>query len=161
MCGDALKRGGVRCIGRTLVAVALGVGVGDVGFAGDHEPQAETVESENDAVSDAKTRGVELGEYRIRAYYPVEAQKSTVRFVLYAEVTTEHFAEAQQVIETRQHKLRDEVITATRMMPLAVFDEPGLTSFRRRILVRLRRTLPELPIDDVFVSDFQLTVTSL
>jgi len=144
-----------------LISVVLGISISEVAFASGHAPTAETIEADSDIALDVKIRGVELGEYKIRAYYPVDAQKSTVRFVLHAAVATERFAEAQQVVETRRHKLRDEVITATRMTPLAVFDEPGLTSFRRRILVRLRRTLPELPIDDVFVSDFQLTVKSL
>jgi hypothetical protein len=31
---------------------------------------------------------------------------------------------------------------------------PELAKSRRRTLLRLRRTLPELPIDDVYVSDF-------
>jgi hypothetical protein len=161
MRGNGQIRGAVRHVLLALIAFALGLAIGDVGFASDHGPAAETSEMESDAASDAKVRGVELGEYRIRAYYPVEAQKSTVRFVLYDAVASEHFAEAQRVVDTRRHKLRDEIITATRMTPLAVFDEAGLTSFRRRILVRLRRTLPELPIDDVYVSDFQLTVKSL
>jgi hypothetical protein len=106
-------------------------------------------------------RGVDLGEYRVRANYPVEAQKSTVTFVLHAAVPSENFAEARRLVESRRHRVRDQVITATRMTPLALLDEPGLTSFRRRILLRLRRALPELPIDDVYVSDFQLTVKSL
>ena len=155
-----LKRAAVRHSVLT-VTIALGMAIGDVGFASEHAPAAETIETESDAAPDAKIRGFELGEYKIRAYYPVEAQKSTVRFVLYGVVATESFAEAQRVVDARRHKLRDEVITVTRMAPLALFDEPGLTSFRRRILVRLRRTLPELPIDDVLVSDFQLTVNSL
>jgi hypothetical protein len=128
---------------------------------GSHHESAADDEAEVEFASDAKTRGVELGEYRIRAYYPVEAQKSTVRFVLYATVPTERFVETNQLVDSRQHKVRDQVITATRMAPLAVFDEPGLESFRRRVLMRLRRALPELQFDDVYVSDFQLTVKSL
>jgi hypothetical protein len=133
----------------------------DISFAGSHGPAQDAIELDIDLAVDAKIRGVELGEYRIRAYYPVDAQKSTVRFVLHAAVASERFVETQRMVENRRHKLRDEIITATRMTPLALFDEPGLTSFRRRILVRLRRMLPELPIDEVFVSDFQLTVKSL
>jgi hypothetical protein len=139
----------------------LAAGMSDAGFAESHGHAALTLDAESELAADAKIRGVDLGEYRIRAHYPVESQKSTVRFVLHASIASEKFPEAQAVVENRRHRLRDEVITATRMTPLATFDEPGLTSFRRRILVRLRRTLPELPIDDVFVSDFQLTVKSL
>lgn len=141
--------------------IASGIGFANVGFAGGHGHSAKAVEAENEFASDAKIRGLELGEYRIRAYHLVEAQKSTVRFVLHGAVASENFAAAQQVVDNRQHKLRDEVITATRMTPLILFNEPDLTSFRRRLLVRLRRNIPELTIDDVFVSEFQLTVKSL
>lgn len=140
------------------MAFAGAIRASEHGHGGHHAAAAEV---EDDIASDAKIRGVELGEYKTRAYYPVEAQKSTVRFVLFATVPGERFHETQQLVESRQHKLRDQVITATRMAPLAVFDEPGLESFRRRILMRLRRALPELVIDDVYVSDFQLTVKSL
>jgi hypothetical protein len=158
----------------SLTSVAyFALGVGGTVLASDHDSDhgsapvdghgraTATVEFDSELLKDAKIRGLELGEYRIRAYYPVESQKSTVRFVLHAAVASERLAEAERMVENRRHKLRDEVITATRMTPLALFDEPGLTSFRRRILVRLRRMLPELPIDEVFVSDFQLTVKSL
>ena len=64
-------------------------------------------------------------------------------------------------MQNRQHKIRDQVITATRLVPLVEFDQADLASFRRRILLRLRRTLPELKIDDVYVSNFELKVQSL
>jgi hypothetical protein len=108
-----------------------------------------------------KDRGVELGEYHIKAYYPVQAQKSTVRFVLHAKVPAERYQEVAEIVSTRINKLRDQVIVATRMTPLSLFDEPGLDSFRRRIIMRLKRAVPELVIDDVLVSDFTLEVQSL
>ncbi len=121
----------------------------------------ETEEAEIDDAAGAKTRGIELGEFRIRAYYPVQAQKSMVRFVLFARVSGERYAASKKVMQNRQHKIRDQVITATRLVPLVEFDQPDLASFRRRILLRLRRTLPELEIDDVYVSNFELKVQSL
>ncbi len=144
-----------------LAAFALVIGSAGVSHAASHAAHSEPAEAEGDAAADAKVRGVELGEYRIRSYYPVEAQKSTVRFVLHAAVPSERFPQVQQVVDSNRHKLRDQVITATRMAPLTVFDEPELKRFRRLILVRLGRVLPELAIDDVYVSDFQLVVKSL
>jgi hypothetical protein len=141
----------LSCAGQT----ALASGHGAASHGDDHAAV------EIDESIDVKNRGVELGEYRIRAYYPVEAQKSTVRFVLYAKVAKERYQEVSQLVSNRKHKLRDEVIVATRMTPLGVFDAPGLDSFRRRILMRLKRAVPELEIDDVYVSDFQLEVQSL
>ena len=84
-----------------------------------------------------------------------------MRFVLYATAPPDQLAEAKRVAADRQHKLRDQVITATRMVPLEEFDDPDLTRFRRRIVLRLRRTVPDLPIDDLYVANFELQVQSL
>src|SRR5687767_2279740 len=86
-----------------------------------------------DAASTSSSDAVELGEYRIRSYYPVQAQKSIVRFMIYAAAPPDRLAEAQQLASHRRHKLRDQIITATRMMPLAEFDDPDLKRFRRRV----------------------------
>jgi hypothetical protein len=105
--------------------------------------------------------GVSLGEYRIRSYYQVDAQKSTVRFTLYATVKGEHVRDVEALVEEHRQKLRDQVIMATRQSPLAVFQEPDLATFRRRVLVRLRRAVPDLTIEDLYVSDFDLVIKSL
>ena len=118
-------------------------------------------ESSAEAETGKAIHGVALGEYRIRSYYQVDAQKSTVRFSLFATVKDEHFREVQGLVEEHRQKLRDQVIMATRLTPLAVFQEPDLATFRRRVLVRLRRALPELQIEDLYVSDFDLTIKSL
>lgn len=146
------------------VLFAAGLVWCDVGFASDHGAAADPIyahEPLGNAASASNTSGIELGEFRIRSYYPVQAQKSIVRFVLYATAPPDRFADAQRVVNQRRHKVRDQVITATRMVPLAEFDEPDLTRFRRRIILRLRRTMPELPLDDIFVSNFELQVQSL
>jgi len=148
--------------GVTLLA-ALGMvstcqaasGHGDGGGHGDAEAAAEV----DEAV--AQKNAVALGEYRIRSYYPVQARKSIVQFVLYATSDEDHLAEAKQLVKNRQHKVRDQVITATRMVPLADFDEPDLSRFRRRILLRLRRMIPELTIKEIYVSQFEMKVKSL
>ena len=128
-----------------------------------HEQAAEpaTAESNVKADSKAEIHGVSLGDYRVRSFHQVDAQKSTVRFTLYATVKDEHFAEVQRLVEEHRQKLRDQVITATRLAPLNVFQEPDLATFRRRVLVRLRRAVPELVIEDLCISDFDLAIKSL
>jgi len=122
------------------------------------EPAAESAVSFD---PNAAIHGISLGDYRIRSYYPVDAQKSTVRFTLYAAVKKEESASVLRVVEEHRQKIRDLVITATRLAPLTVFQEPDLAGFRRRILVRLRRAMPELAIDELYVSDFDLAIKSL
>jgi hypothetical protein len=149
---------------RALFATILATAGGEACMASAHgaashgEAEAET---EADEASAAKTRGIEIGEFRIRAYYPVQAQKSMVRFVLFITVAGERYSDTKRLVQNRQHKIRDQIIVATRLVPLVEFDEADLTSFRRRILLRLRRTLPELKIEDVYVSNFELKVQSL
>ena len=127
---------------------------GDGGGHGDHGGHGE-------AADNPDCHGILLGEYRIRSYYPVDAQKSTVRFSLYATVKDERFDDTKQLVEENRQKVRDQILVATRLSPLSVFQEPGLETFRRRILIRLRRALPELEISELYFSDFDLTIRSL
>ena len=153
-----------RCLMERVLSAALAAAAvlsfgGAVMASGGHGDSSHAAEASGDA--DANSSGLALGEYRIRSYYPVQAQKSVVRFVLHATAQEGHYAEAKRIIHSRRHKLRDQVITATRLVPLAEYNEAELKSFRRRVLLRLRRTLPELMLDDIYVSDFQLKVQSL
>ena len=147
----------------TAIVALCALGLGRVSLASPkaaegHHSEAEAGDAEH---AGAESGGIALGEYRIRSDYPAEAQKSTVRFVLYASVKEDKHSEISQVAEEHRQKVRDEVITATRLTPLSTFEEPDLSGFRRRILIRLRRTVPELAIEDLFISDFSLLVKSL
>lgn len=145
------------------IAAALSVRSASGGHEGGHEPAAEPAAAESSAADETgkAIHGVSLGDYRIRSYYQVDAQKSTVRFSLFASVKDENFQKVKGLVEEHREKLRDQVIMATRLAPLSVFQEPDLANFRRRVLVRLRRALPELAIDDLYVSEFDLVIKSL
>ncbi len=145
------------CVGIALLCVAPNT------FASGHGASHAEAEAEEELEvgADVKIRGIKLGEFQIRSFHLVEAQKCTVRFLLYASVASERYSDVRHQVEQLENRVRDQVITATRMAPLMVFDEPDLASFRRRIFLRLRRALPELEIDDVHVSEFQLTVKSI
>ena len=111
--------------------------------------------------SDGPIRGIPLGDFRIQAYHAVEAKRSTLTFTLFAVVSSDNAPEFKRLIEHRRHKVRDQTITMARMSSLADFDQPQLTDFRRRILLRLRRIMPELKIDDLYISDFRLNVQGI
>jgi hypothetical protein len=145
-----------------VVVAAIAVGPGRAAPASEHgessEPHAKKATELKEDATKSGSNGMELGEFRIRAYYPAESQKSTASFSLYATAAKDKLSESEHLLENRLHKLRDQVIVVTRMFPLSDFNDPELKGFRRRILLQLRRTLPELSIEDVFVSDFALTV---
>jgi hypothetical protein len=166
-----------RLLAAGCFAVAL-VGGGRMCFGNEHkaEKKSSHAESSHAEKSDGghgekaghgseepgvKSNGIELGQFKIRSDYPAEAQKSTVRIILHAAIKPDLRDKMEQVAKQHQTKIRDEILIATRLTPLTLFEEPDLASFRRRILVRLRRALPELEIEGLYISDFGLVVKSL
>ena len=148
---------------RVLLVVVMwavtGTSADRVAVAASAEPSTTTTPI--DAPEPAKFHGVNLGTYAVRTYYPIEAQKCVVSFNLYATVSDDDAVEFARLLENRREKVRDQVIIATRLVPIADFSDSELTGFRRRILLRLHRMLPELAIQDAYLSDFELEVQSL
>lgn len=139
-------------------AAASGGGDHGGGHGGGHGAAA-AADAEPVEVSAATTdgsRAVKLGEFRIRVYHTASSRKDTVAFILHAIVGKQEFETFEPLYHNRRHKVRDQVVMATRLVPIDDYDDPELKRFRRRILLRLRRTLPELTIEDVVPSDFSL-----
>ena len=156
-------------MGRSLlIAIALlcaffGADVLTASASGGHGGEAAPAEADENSVSDESadgTRAVKLGEFSIRVYHTVSSRKDTVRFVLHAIVAKEKFADFEHYYSNRKQKTRDQIVVATRLVPIEEYDDPELKRVRRRILLRLRRSLPELPIEDVQLSDFTLASES-
>jgi hypothetical protein len=130
--------------------------------ASTHHRAATDAESESEEDYDLESptgfRGINLGEYSIRTYRSVSGQKNRVRFTLHARVKNQDVTNVRQLLMYRKSKVRDQVIIATRLVPVEDYDDPELMKLRRRIQLRLRRTLPELTIDDVYVSEFTFSV---
>jgi hypothetical protein len=124
------------------------------------EHGAEPAATESDdfgAESATGFRGVKLGEYKIRMSHTVSSRQDGVSFILYATVKEDDFKTFERLFANRKIKIRDQVVVATRLVPIEDYDDPELARFRRRIFLRLRRTMPELPIDNIYISDFSLS----
>lgn len=142
-----------------IAAVVCATGGGPArasGGGGHGAAPAKAAPDEVSAVSADGTRAVKLGEFKIRVYHTVSSRKDTVAYVLHAVVGKKEFETFHRLYPHRKHKVRDQVVVATRLVPIDDYDDPKLEKFRRRVLLRLRRTLPELPIEDVYLSDFSL-----
>lgn len=140
-----------------------GGGSHDSGGHGGGDPHAEKAPEEESVSAESAdgTRAVKLGEFSIRVYHTVSSRRDTVAFVLQARVDKEDFEAFERVYPHRTNKVRDQVIVATRLVPIEDYDDPELKKFRRRIYLRLRRAIPELPIAEVYLSDFTLAVQSM
>ncbi|HEY4233040.1 MAG TPA: hypothetical protein VGM76_06425 [Lacipirellulaceae bacterium] len=108
--------------------------------------------------SSSNTHDIELGKFNVRMHRAVPTQTNRVTFTLFAAAQPDDSKHLEQLLAHRENKVRDQVIVATRLVPVEDYDDAELTQFRRRILLRLRRTMPELMIENVYVSDFSLVV---
>jgi hypothetical protein len=158
-----------------VAAVVLAVETSIAGGAEENAPKASAEASQADAKTSAadaepsknasgdkkngdEVHGIELGKFDVRMHRAVPSQSNRVGFTLYATVQPDEAKHFEQLLDHRENKIREQVIVATRLVPVEDFDDADLTKFRRRVLLRLRRTLPELAIDNVYVSDFELVV---
>ena len=142
-----------------LVA-AFALLVGQVGCGGGGAA-AQTVSAEEHAKAEEEAnapRGVKLGDFLTRDFHPISGEKSTLRYSVFGTVATAELEEFERLLINRQHKVRDQITTAARIVPMTDFDDPQLVNFRRRIVLRLRRALPELALQDVYITEFQFTV---
>jgi hypothetical protein len=107
---------------------------------------------------DQQGNAFKLGEFEIKVFRPVEREKATLHFIIWVEVEEAEVAGFADQWKPRQHRVRNQVITSARLVHPSEFDDPTLHAFRRRIYLRLRRAVPELPIKEVFITDFSYIV---
>ncbi|TWT85413.1 hypothetical protein Pla123a_02200 [Posidoniimonas polymericola] len=100
--------------------------------------------------------GFELGSFVLKDYQPIEDITLRLIFTVHASVTEENAAEFSRTLASRAHRVRDQVITAARLASLEELQDPELQMLRRRIQLRLKHSLPELHIDNIHLSEFQL-----
>lgn len=100
-------------------------------------------------------KAVSLGQYLISDLRAVEGAKLRVSFELYLDADDEHSHELRALVSSYKHRIRSEVITAIRTCEQTDFEEPDLARMRSRVIARLKRALPELPIDKLYVGAFQ------
>lgn len=129
---------------------------------GEHGGHGEAAAEEDEVSEESKSgyRAIKLGEFQIRTSNSVLSRKDNVVFILHATVKNDDYPAFDRHYRNHKNKVRDQVVTATRLVPIEDYDDPELKKFRRRLLLRLRRALPELPIADVYISDFALSVES-
>lgn len=116
--------------------------------------------SSEDFESATGVSGIKIGEFDIRTSRAAPSQKHRVKFALYAKVSNDQFQMSRTRVNHERNKIREQVIVATRLVPPEDYDDPELKKLRRRIQLRLRRMLPEFQIEEILVSDFDVTVES-
>jgi hypothetical protein len=91
--------------------------------------------------------GIFLGEYFIRDTHEAENAKTRLSFSLYAAVDPENEKAFAAILARHQSRVHDLVLTAIRLSDNHDFQEPSLDRLKWRMLLRLRRGLPQLKIE--------------
>lgn len=102
--------------------------------------------------------GYEVGNFSIKDIRPAEGAKTRLSFTLHAAVLDDELPRFKKLAAARQARIRDQVITSIRLSEPTDYQEANLGHLRRRILLRLRRALPELKIEEMLVSEWHYVV---
>ncbi|WP_146398593.1 hypothetical protein [Pseudobythopirellula maris] len=119
------------------------------------EPAAEPGDEEQ---AEPAPVGVKLGDFRIRDSRATEGIKVRLSFTLFTSVPEDEAEAFRQKLEARRGRLGDAVLVAVRIALPEEFEEPNLARLRRRIQLQVRRGLPGLPINELYVSDFSYLI---
>lgn len=98
--------------------------------------------------------GILLGEYFIRDIHESENAKTRLSFSLYAAVKSEDEKAFAATLARHQGRVHDLVLTAIRLSDNHDFQEPSLDRLKWRMLLRLRRGLPQLKIEHLHFRRF-------
>lgn len=142
---------------RFLIGLALAALAGPAGAAKPATAPSERTGS-SPTQADGSTSAVSLGEYTISDLRAVEGAKLRIHFELYAYVDGKGAGSLRGKVEEYKHRIRNEVLIAIRLCDQSDFQEPDLDHVRRRILARLNRSLPALPIERLLVGAFEYFV---
>lgn len=118
-------------------------------------PKGDGEEGENVAT---RPVGFDLGRYAIKDLRGAEGRTTRLSFQLHTSVAGDQAEQFRELLKTRKQRVRDQVILASRLTEPTDFSEPNLQRFRRRITIRLRRAVPGLKVDDVYLSDFRYLI---
>lgn len=99
--------------------------------------------------------GFELGAFVLKDYQPLGDVTTRLIFRAHASVKEDQSELFAKRLENRRHRVREQILIAARLAEPEELQDPSLEKLRRRILLRIRHSLPELPIDEVYLSEFQ------
>ncbi len=95
-----------------------------------------------------------LGKFKIKDLRPTRNETAKLTFTLHLAFSKSVTEDQVAQLEHWKHRLRDQVITAIRITEMKDFQEPDLSRFRRKILIRVNRLLKAKLAEEVFVTEY-------
>ncbi len=102
--------------------------------------------------------GVELGDFYIQQSLSGQDKKSTIAFQVYLSTTKEKHKNLIAYVTHQRNNIRDQILVSTRSLSPKQLGQQDLSYLRRRILVRLNRIIPQLPLENVYITNYEYKV---
>lgn len=99
--------------------------------------------------------GVALGVYSIKDVRTGIGLKQRLNFAIHADLEGDEAEAFRKRLAPVEKRFRNEVLAAVRACPAEAFQEPTLFQLARRIVARVRRTMPELGLKGVVFTAFE------
>ncbi len=115
---------------------------------GDSASTDATVEEE------ALNPTLDLGEFKINDLRPTRNMTAKLTFKLHLAFSKSLTETQVEQLERWKHRLRDQVIVATRITQAKEFQEPDLSRFQKTILVRVNRLFQSKIAEDVLLTEY-------
>ncbi len=150
-----------RMTTRWLVVSLLGIGVfQDAPAWAQNAKNSETEKSDSAQPSkkvDRKT--IDLGKFNMRELRPIRNQTMEVSFAVHLAWSDSVDEKLAARLEHWRHRLRQQVIICIRTSDPTVLLEPSLAKLRRKIFLRVNRTLKSVIVEEVLFSSFSFSAS--
>lgn len=149
----------VACGAAMLAALLVGTRAGAEGHGGgggggeSHGAPPEAEPAPEESLGD-----LAVGRFRIVQQKPGPNGRSRLSFVIHFVPEKDGQEGFPEMLASRRQRARDQVLIAMRMADPRDFQEPDLKALRKRIKYLIRRAIPDLPVGDVYFSEFDYLV---
>jgi flagellar FliL protein len=107
-------------------------------------------------LAEADKLEADLGEFHVTSYQPLSNSQLNIDFQLYATVLVENETTFKHLMEDKEQRVRDQVITTIRSAEVTDFTDAGLGHVKRKIAESINRTLGKNVIEEIIFSKFSL-----
>ena len=114
--------------------------------------------AEQAAEAEAAHPTIELGTFQVKDHRPTRNETAKVSFTIFLAMDRSVDKLTLEQLEHWKHRLRDQVIVAARLSETTDYLEPGLTRFRRNILLRVNRVLKVPLVSEVLLTEYTFSL---
>lgn len=109
-----------------------------------------------DAIRLADTREIALGDYHFVAQEHEPGQVTRAEFCLYIELVPQAEEPARKLLDSRRHRVQQDVEELLRMAGGGDFNDPSLKGLKDQLRQQINQTLGMRAVSEVIVTDLSL-----